>query len=225
MIRLDIISDVACPWCYIGKELLDRALAAEPEQPFHVEWHPYQLNPDMPKEGMDRADYVRIKFGGADDILRIHRPMIRIAEEHGIPLDLAAVTRTPNSADAHRLAHWAGIEGRQHAVVGALFRAYWVEGRDIGDPETLADIAAAHGMDRDVTARLLAGDADTAMIRDRVEHARSRGVDSVPAFVIAGQHVVFGAQPPEVWTRIVTELRAATSGAEETDQNRGPHVH
>jgi len=138
MITLDIFSDPICPWCHIGKARLDRALEARPDHPFRVEWHPFQLNPDMPAGGMDRAAYLEAKFGGRDGAVRAYAPVVAAAEEAGLALNLAAIARTPNTLDAHRLIHWAGIEGRQPPTVAALFQAYFEQSRDIGAPAVLA---------------------------------------------------------------------------------------
>ncbi|MDG3039929.1 DsbA family oxidoreductase [Roseicyclus marinus] len=208
MIKLDILSDPICPWCLIGWTNLARALEARPDHPFLIEWHPFQLNPDMPKGGMDRRHYLETKFGGKERAVQAYLPVLQHAERAGITLNLDAITRTPNTLDAHRLIHWAGIEGRQTPVVLALFRANFVEGRDIGDAATLAEIAAAAGMDRAMVEMLLAGDADAADIAARDTHARSRGVTGVPTFVIDNQHVLTGAQPTETWLSIIDEIMA-----------------
>ena len=206
MIRLDIFSDPVCPWCLIGKANLDRALEARGDHPFEVEWHPFQLNPDMAPGGMDRAEYLAAKFGGGARVAQMEARVVEAARAAGVEIDFARVPRIPNTLDAHRLIHWAGLEGRQTPMKSALMRAYWREGRDIGDRETLADIAGATGLDRVVAARLLASDADRDAIMARDAHARQRGVNAVPTFVIANQHVVSGAQPPEVWAQVMAEL-------------------
>lgn len=206
MIRLDIFSDPVCPWCYLGKANLDRALEAAPSHPFRVEWHPFQLNPDMPREGVLKRDYLAERFGGEKQVETIHDRLRQIAAQNGVALDPDVPKRIPNTLDAHRLIHWAGLEGRQTPVVSALFRAYWKEGRDIGNPGILADIAGAEGMDRAVTLRLLEGDADADDIRARDEDARRKGVSAVPTFLIAQQYVVSGAQPPDVWAKVIAEL-------------------
>lgn len=206
MIRLDIFSDPICPWCYIGKSRLDRALEARPDHPFKVEWHPFQLNPDMPKEGMDRRAYLEAKFGGQDGAVKAYLPVMSEAEASGIEINLDAITRTPNTLDAHRLIHWAGIERKQNAVVDRLFRAYFVDGVDIGDPAELVRIASAAGMDGDVVTRLLSSDADADDLRARDADARRKGVQSVPTFVVANQHVVPGAQPTELWMQVIDDL-------------------
>ena len=205
MIRLDIFSDPVCPWCYIGKANLDRALEAHADHPFRIEWHPFQLNPDMPAEGVDKHDYLAAKFG-EDRLVQMHLRLKEASRAAGAEIDPDTPRRMPNTLDAHRLIHWAGLEGRQTAVVSAIMRAYWREGRDIGNAGVLADIAAAAGMDRAVTARLLASDADADDIRARDADARAKGVSAVPTFLIAQQYVVSGAQPPDVWSRVIEEL-------------------
>jgi len=206
MIKLDIISDPICPWCYIGWTHLARALEQRPDHPFTFEWHPFQLNPDMPAGGMDRRTYLEAKFGGRDGAVRAYAPVLEHAERAGLSLDFERIARTPNTLNAHRLIHWAGIEGRQTPTAVALFKAYFIEGRDIGDPETLAGIAGQVGLDREMTETLLAGNADAAEIRDRDAHARQRGVTGVPCFVIANQHVVTGAQSAELWLNVLDEI-------------------
>lgn len=206
MIRLDIISDVACPWCYVGKGYLDRALEARPEHPFSVEWHPYQLNPELPREGMDRMEYMRAKFGTVENIIRIHEPLLAHGKTAGVEFNLDKMKRAPNTLDAHRLIHWAGLEGRQSAVVSSLFRGYWRDGRDIGDHAILADIAVENGLKRGMVERLLASEADADLIRARIEHSRRRGVNSVPTFVIADQHALQGAQATDMWLNVIDEV-------------------
>ena len=206
MIRLDIISDVLCPWCYVGKAYLDRALEARAEHPFVIEWHPFQLNPDMPAEGMDRRAYLEAKFGGKEGALRAYAPLVQHANAAGVALNHELIRTIPNSLDAHRLIHWAGLEGRQTPMVSALFRAYWTEGRDIGAAEVLADIAAGVGLDRAMMLRLLKGEADRVEIGERDSHARAQGVTAVPTFIIDNRHAVQGAQPSETWLRIIDEI-------------------
>jgi len=218
-VKLDIISDPICPWCYIGKANLDRALAARPDHPFALEWHPFQLNPDMPREGMDRRAYMEAKFGGRDGAVKAYAPVVEAAEKAGVELNLAAIERTPNTLDAHRLIHWAGLEGRQTPMVSALFAAYFREGRDIGDREVLCDIADGLEMDAAMVARLLEGDADLEEIRGRDAWTRERGVTGVPTFIVAGHHAVPGAQPPHLWEQVIDEILAGPDG--EADAENG----
>lgn len=208
MIKLDILSDPICPWCYIGKMALDQALTKAPDHPFTIEWHPFQLNPDMPAEGMDRQCYLEAKFGGPAGAQEVYGRIEETAKAAGLPIDFDAIQRTPNTLDAHRLIHWAGLEGRQIAVVSKLFEAYFVQGGDIGDAEVLARIAEDVEMDGAVVRRLLSGDADAEDIRARDAHARARGVTGVPCFVVANQHVLTGAQPPDLWEKVITDLKA-----------------
>jgi len=206
LIKLDIISDPICPWCYIGKTHLDRALEAAGDTPFEIEWHPFQLNPEMPAEGMDRAAYLEHKFGGRDGAAQAYAPVVETAEKAGLGIDFAAIERTPNTLEAHRLIHWAGLEGRQTPVAMALFRAYFNDGRDIGDIDVLADIADGAGLDAAMIRQLLQGDADREDIRARDAWARDRGVTGVPTFIVAQKHAVPGAQPPELWAQVIQEL-------------------
>ena len=208
MTSLDIFSDPVCPWCYLGKANLDRALEAHPDHPFVIAWHPFQLNPDMPAEGVDKHSYLLDRFGSEQQLQSIHQRFRDIARQSGVQIDPDTPKRIPNTLNAHRLTHWAGLEGRQAFAVAALMRAYWVEGRDIGNTGVLADIAGGIGMDRAVAARLLASDADLDTVRTREAHARARGVNAVPTFLIANTYVVSGAQPLDMWARAIDEIAA-----------------
>ena len=206
MIKLDILSDPICPWCYIGKANLDRALEARPDHRFNIEWHPFQLNPDMAKDGMDRREYLETKFGGKENAVKVYASIAEAAEAAGLAINFDRIDRTPNTLDAHRLIHWAGLEGRQTAIASRLFKAYFEEGQDIGDRAILLDMATGAGLDRAMTDRLFESDADLDDVRARDTHARNRGVSGVPTFVIANQRVVAGAQAPELWLRVIDEL-------------------
>ncbi|TFL19031.1 DsbA family oxidoreductase [Jannaschia formosa] len=206
MIQLDILSDPICPWCHIGRANLFRALESRPEHPFALQWHPFQLNPDMPEGGMDRTEYLEAKFGGPEGAARAYAPVREAAGNAGLAIEFDRIPRVPNTLDAHRLIHWAGLEGRQTPVATALFEAYFEKGEDIGDVPTLVRIGARLGLDAAMLERLFASDADADDIRARDAHARARGVRGVPTFVIAGQHVLSGAQPPEIWAQIADEI-------------------
>ena len=208
MVKLDILSDPICPWCYIGKTNLDRALSKVGDHPFEIEWHPFQLNPTMPPEGMGRREYLEDKFGGKEGAVKAYAPVVQHAENVGLKIDFEGMKRTPNTINAHRLIHWAGLEGFQGFVVQRLFEAYFRDARDIGDVEVLADIADGTGMDAAVVARLLASDSDIQDIQNRDKHSREMGVSSVPTFIIANQHAVPGAQPPEVWEKVIGDIVA-----------------
>ena len=206
MVKLDIVSDPICPWCYIGKTLLDQAMQQRPDHPFTLEWHPYQLNPDMPRDGMDRRTYLEAKFGGQEGAVQAYLPVVEKAAEAGLNINFEAIERTPNTLDAHRLIHWAEIEDRQTAMAMALFRAYFEQGRDIGDRDVLADLADGLEMDAAVIRRLLDSDADEDAIRQRDTQFRDMGVTSVPTFIVAGQHAVPGAQQPDLWLKVIDEI-------------------
>lgn len=214
MVKLDILSDPICPWCYIGKAQLDRALQAHPDHPFSVEWHPYQLNPDMPVEGMDRREYLETKFGGKDNAIKVYSRIAEAAEAAGLALNFAKIDRTPNTINAHRLIHWAGLDGVQTAAVSRLFKAYFEEGADIGDTSVLIDIAENIGMDRGALDRLFASDADIEDIQARDAHARTRGVTGVPMFIVANQHALPGAQPTELWGNVIADIETQLKAQE-----------
>ncbi len=209
MIPLEIWSDPICPWCFIGKARLDRALEHRPDHPFEIRWRPFQLNPDMPRAGMDRREYMVLKFGGDEGVLNAYRPVIEAAEATGLTLDLPGIACVPNTLDAHRLIHWAGLEGRQSMMVNRLFRAYFQEGRDLGDRSELTTLATEAGLDQAMVARLLESDADSEMIRAADRDARARGIQGVPCFIIDARHAISGAQPTELWLRVIDELTGA----------------
>ncbi|MEI4194972.1 DsbA family oxidoreductase [Roseovarius sp. E0-M6] len=206
MVRVDIVSDPICPWCYIGKAELDAALHDRPDHPFEIVWHPFQLNPDMPEGGMDRRTYLEAKFGGKDGAVTAYKPVVERAEEAGLDIDFAAIGRTPNTVDAHRLIHWAEAESLQNRVVDALFLAYFREGRDIGDRGTLSEIAGNCGMDAAMVARLFEGPSDIEDVQARDRQFREMGVSGVPLFIVAGRHAVPGCQPKELWLKVIDDI-------------------
>ena len=207
MIKLDILSDPICPWCYIGKNNLDRVLAKEPINPFTIEWHPFQLNPEMPLAGMNRQDYLEQKFGGKQNAYRVYSRISSTAVKAGLNLELQLIKKTPNTLNAHRLIHWAGIEGLQNSVVSALFESYFVEGEDIGDLSTLVKIGASVGLDKDLISKLLKEDTELIEIKQRDANSRERGVTGVPTFIIANTHVLPGAQTEELWSSILLDIK------------------
>jgi predicted DsbA family dithiol-disulfide isomerase len=210
MIKIDIISDPICPWCFIGKTRLDRALEANPSHDFIIEWHPFQLNPTMPEAGMDRREYLETKFGGQKAAIDVYSQIDDTARESGIKMNFGGIKRTPNTINAHRLIHWAGIEGKQNAVVDRLFKAYFQEGRDISEHFVLTRIASAVGMDSEAIRRLLESNADIDDIRARDADSRRKGIQGVPAFLVANEYVVQGAQMTNVWNNIITEIQEST---------------
>jgi len=197
--RIDIVSDAICPWCFIGKRQLERALAMlEPEGlRFSIHWNPFQLNPDMPKEGRDRAAYRAWKFGGAE---RAHAADERVAEAAagvGLRFRQDLMLRTPNTLDAHRLIWFAGQKGAQDAAMEAVFTAYFQQGRDIGDRAVLADCAGEAGLDREEAAQFLAGEVAAREMLAADQAAREAGVNGVPSFFLDGYGLFSGAVPAE----------------------------
>lgn len=198
---IDIFSDTICPWCLIGKRRLERALALRPDIEATVRWHAFQLNPWMPPEGMDRAAYLTAKFG-SKDAGAVYDNIRRIGTAEGIDFRFDLIARTPNTLPSHRLVRRAGVLGRQQEVMEALFRAYFQEGRDVGDRETLASIAAEAGLDREETLAWLAGDEEREAVVAEDAGARRMGVQGVPLYIVAGKYAVSGAQEPEYFLPI-----------------------
>jgi len=195
--RIDIVSDVVCPWCYIGKRRLTSALQQRPEVEAEILWHPFQLNPDMPPEGMVRERYIAAKFGGGQHASRIYQNVTDVGAAVGIPFHLDRIQVTPNTRDAHRLIRRASEAGDADAVVEALFNAYFIEGRDIGDRATLAEIAGEAGLDGEAVARFLASREGAEEVLAEDMTARRIGINAVPCFIFERKYVVSGAQEPE----------------------------
>ena len=197
--RIDVISDAICPWCYIGKRNLEGALKILTGEGLHfsVMWHPFQLNPDMPAEGVERKAYREAKFGGPEKAKAIDERITATAATVGLEFHLDRLTRTPNTVNSHRLIRVAGQEGVQDAVVEALFKAYFCDGADIGDPEILAGVGGAGGLDPDAVFKMLKGEEHRREVLSGDQMARNAGIQGVPSFALQG-HVLFsGAQPPE----------------------------
>ena len=197
--RIDIVSDAICPWCYIGKRQLERALALLAPEGLHfsVHWNPFQLNPDMPKWGRDRVAYRAVKFGSAERARELDERVASAAAGVGLSFRQDLMLRTPNTLNAHRLIWLAGKEGVQDAVMEAVFAAYCTQGHDIGDSAVLADCAAEAGMDRASVAEFLAGNvaANEMLAADRA--AREASVNGVPAFFLDGYNLFSGAMPAD----------------------------
>ena len=198
-LRIDIVSDAICPWCYIGKRQLQRALETLSQEGLHfsVHWNPFQLNPDMPKEGRDRATYRAMKFGSTERAREIDERVAGAAANVGLGFRLDLMLRTPNTLDAHRLIWLAGRENVQDAVMESVFAAYFIQGRDIGDRDVLADCAAQAGMDRAAVADFLAGDTASQEMLAADRAAREAGVNGVPSFFLDGYGLYSGAMPAE----------------------------
>ncbi len=197
--RLDIVSDAICPWCFIGKRQLESALATLEAEGlrFAIHWNPFQLNPDMPAEGVARAAYRAAKFGSAERSAALDARVSQAAAAVGLTFALDRQLRTPNTIAAHRLIWFAGQAGVQDAAMEAVFTAYFLDARDIGDAAVLADCAASAGIDRAEAAAFLASDTAAAEIRAADQQARSAGVNGVPSFFLDGYFLFSGALPAD----------------------------
>ncbi len=210
---IEVISDVVCPWCYIGKRRLERALQAlGADEPMpSVTWRPFQLNPHLPAEGIDRKTYIEEKFGGPENAKRIYERVSAVGEQVEIPFAFDRIVRQPNTVNAHRLIAYAQRAGRQDAVVEALFQGYFLEGALIGEPAVLASLAARAGLDPAAVQAYLAGDEDVQAVEREERWARSVGVNGVPFFVFNRKYAVSGAQEPEALIAAYRESLAAAS--------------
>lgn len=197
--RIDIVSDAICPWCFIGKRQLERALATLEGEGlrFSVHWNPFQLNPDMPKEGRERAAYRAWKFGGAERAKAADDRVAEAGERVGLQFRYDLMLRTPNTLDAHRLIWFAGEKGLQDAAMEAVFAAYFLQGRDIGDHGVLADCAGQAGLDPEEVAQFLAGTLAEREMLTADQAAREAGVSGVPSFFLDGYGLFSGAMPAE----------------------------
>ena len=209
MIQLDIYSDPICPWCYIGKIHFERALKTLNENPFHIKWHPFQLNPEMPKNGMDRKKYLEQKFGSISGFASAYRPVIEHTKNFNIDLKLDKIQTTPNTINAHRIINWAVLEDCQNKIVSELFKAYFVNGLDLGSNTILAKLASKYFMDEKSILRLLNSDNDISKIIDEDRTARRMGIKAVPMFIVADQYAVSGAQTADLWQTVVKDFQAS----------------
>jgi predicted DsbA family dithiol-disulfide isomerase len=208
ILTIDIVSDVVCPWCYLGEKRLEAALQDE-IGPVEVRWRPYQLDPTIPEGGLDRAEYMEKKFGKSGRLQSVHDNLTRLGAEVGLPFAFDKIMRSPNTLDAHRLIRWAGSAGVQAEVVDRLFKAFFVEGRDIGDRAVLVEVAGECGLDPSQVERLLADGADADLVRQEIEQAQSMGVSGVPFFIFGGRIGVPGAQEPSVLRQALAQARQA----------------
>lgn len=211
-VQIEVVSDVVCPWCFIGKRRLEAALRALREATdapsVAVAWRPFQLNPDLPDEGMDREAYVRRKFGA--NAGQVYGRVSAVGREVGIDFDFTAIRRQPNTLAAHQLIALAGSAGRQDAMVERLFRAYFLEAADLTQSQVLVDLAVQAGLEREVVEADLADSARNWAVANEEQAARAMGVEGVPFFVFDRRLAVSGAQEPEVLVQAIR--RAATAG-------------
>lgn len=208
-VTIDVVSDVVCPWCYLGMKRLQRALASLPDVEATVRWRPFQLDPTIPPQGLDRNAYMLGKFGDPSRIEAAHARLEQLGAEDGIDFDFDAIKVSPNTLDAHRVIRWATNSGLQGKVVADLFSRYFERGENIGSREVLGAAASDAGMDAAVIETLLATDAEMAEVKEEIETAGKMGITGVPCFIIAGQYAVMGAQPAEA---LVDAIAKAASG-------------
>lgn len=197
--RIDIFSDVICPWCFIGKKRLEKALTLRPLQDLQIHWRAFQLNPGMPEEGMDRQAYLAAKFGGPESAQRIYDTVGAAGRRSGVDFAFDKITRTPNTVAAHRLVRLAERFGRQDAMVDSLFQAYFLQGRNLSDKDGLVDIAADAGLDQAAARAFLDGDEETEAVLAEDAYARKLGIGGVPCFIVDGRYALSGAQEPEAF--------------------------
>ena len=215
IMTIDVISDVVCPWCYIGKKRLDAALAVRPAIKADIRWRPYQLDPSIPPEGIDRQDYLLRKFGDPQKIVAMHQRIVAQGVEDGIAFNFVGIDRAPNTFEAHRLIRWASEVGLSDEVVENLFDAYFIQGRDIGDHAVLLDIAERAGMRSEGVAKLLAGTEAREDVTIEILQAQQMGIQGVPCFIFASKVAVQGAHPVETLVQALDEALAALREDEE----------
>lgn len=213
-IAVDVVSDVVCPWCFLGSKRLERAIAVLPQAKVEVRWRPFQLDPTLPKAGLDREAYMLGKFGSKERIDAAHARLEDMGREEGIDFRFDAMRVAPNTLDAHRVIRWAAPEGAgiQSAVVRALFSLYFERGVDIGDRQVLIDAARSAGMDAAKVETLLATTADEDGVRQEIEMAAQLGIRGVPCFIVAGKYAVMDAQPVEVLLDALQKAAVETEG-------------
>ena len=209
-IEVDFVADLACPWCYLGLVRLDRARAMRPERPVRVRWRPFFLNPGMPPEGMDRATYLRRKFGS--DARHVYRRIEDSGRADGVTFAFERMPRTPNTLLAHRLILLAEEQGKADTVVRALFRALFEDGRDVGRAEVLVEVAEEAGLDPAEVSEFLEGDRFAREVHAAHERAERIGIRGVPVFIVDQEHAITGAQPPEVLAGLL-DVAGATRAA------------
>lgn len=215
-ITVDVVSDVVCPWCFIGQKRLDRAIAAVGDVDVHVRWRPFQLDPTIPPEGKDRREYMLAKFGSDERIREIHTRIEPLGEAEDISFAFDAIKVAPNTLDAHRLIRWAGAAGEaiQNRLVRRLFQLNFEEGANIGDHAVLVEAAREAGMDASVVATLLPTEADVEAVRTEIATAARMGISGVPCFLLEDKYAVMGAQDADTLADAIRQVAAAKARGE-----------
>jgi predicted DsbA family dithiol-disulfide isomerase len=212
-LTIDVVSDVVCPWCFIGKRRLEAAIASVPEIEVAVHWRPFQLDPTVPPGGLDRAEYIRKKFGADRSLDAAHDRLTVLGNAEGAPYRFDLITRSPNTIDAHRVVRWATEAGHEAEIVERLFTDYFVSGRDVGNHEILADAAESVGLDRAMTLRRLASPHDRAAVEAEIASAQRIGVTGVPCFIIGNKYGVMGAQTADILAKAIRQAAAELASA------------
>jgi len=214
-VTVDVVSDVVCPWCYIGQKRLERAVAAVPELDVEVRWRPYQLDPTIPAEGKDRRQYMIDKFGSEERIAEIHERIEGLGKDEGIDFAFDRIKVAPNTLDAHRVIRWAGAAGNgiQNELVRRLFSLNFEQGRNIGDPAVLIDAARDSGMDEAVVMTLLPTEADRSEVQNEIATASRMGITGVPCFLLESKYAVMGAQDTATLADALRQVAAEKAGA------------
>ena len=206
--QIDIVSDTVCPWCFIGKRKLERALEMRPETEFDVRWRAFRLDPTIPREGVDRKAYMRAKFGDSPRSSAMTEALLSAGAAANIAFAFDRIEKRPDTTDSHRLIRWAATTGKQDEVVERLFKAYFEEGHDIGNTEVLAAIADEAGMDAELVADLLANDSDRALVEREDALAHEMGISGVPTFIFANKYLISGAYDPDKLVRVIDKTLA-----------------
>jgi predicted DsbA family dithiol-disulfide isomerase len=205
-VRLDIVSDVVCPWCYIGKHRIESALKLVEDVPVEVHWRPFFLNPWVPREGISREEYLTTKFGSVDAYKGIATRVVAAAGEEGLTYRPDLVKRQPNTIDCHRLIHWAEAKGKAAEMKQRLMELYFRDGGDLTDINTLVQATSEIGLDAEEMRRRLATDEDVALVSAQAEEASSKGISGVPTYVFAQKYAVSGAQAPELLADAIRQV-------------------
>lgn len=215
-ISIDVVSDVVCPWCFIGQRRLDAALAAVPEIQVEVRWRPFQLDATIPPQGRDRKEYMLAKFGSDEKLREIHARIVQIGAVEGIDFDFDAIKVSPNTLDAHRAIRWAATYGAdvQNRLARRLFQLYFEEGKNVGDHAVLIEAAGEAGMDAPVVTALLATDNDRESVANEAATASRMGITGVPCFLLEGKYAVMGAQESATLADAIRQVSAAKARGE-----------
>ncbi len=213
-VRIDVISDVVCPWCFIGKRRLEKAVALNPQIPVEVHWRPYFLNDWIPREGIPREQYLTTKFGSPERYKGIAQRVSAAASAEGLTYAMDKISRQPNTLDAHRLIRWADGIGKAAEMKQTLMNLYFTEGADLTDHSVLVKAAAAVGLDADTIRNDLASDKDVAEVESEAISAKEAGIEGVPCFIFGGKFAVSGAQAPEHLAEAIARVAQAADAAE-----------